>query len=140
ADSLPARVGPGATGQTVLRQSPPEYARFFIVGTACACPLASKDRDNDFLRHFRFASSMRALVFPDRLLRRNIELLERGHAQAGQRIRSLVISPSLIVAQERKNEPPPAGSLGETGKRAHVLDRTRFRVNVPGRRSVFHAV
>src|SRR5438093_6159231 len=49
-------------------------------------------------RHTRLVSDWSSDVCSSDLL------LERGHAQAGQRIRSLVISPSLIVAQERSEE------------------------------------
>src|SRR5437762_12972280 len=80
-----------------------------------------------------FSISMRALAFRGVLRRRGVEFFEHRHAQPRQGVCGFMILSALIVAQDRKDQPPPAGSFGKTGKRAHVLDRAGLRVNVPGR-------
>ena len=79
-------------------------------------------------------------VFPAALWRRYVELLDHRHAQPGQSIRRFVTFPTLVVAQKRKNQPPPVGRFRKARKSSHVLDRARLRVYPSCRRRVLHAV
>src|SRR6266568_2720142 len=127
-------------GESVLRQSSPQSPRFFVVHVSFAWPRTSKHCHNEFLLHQRSSISLRLFVFRPALRRRHIEFFEHRHAQPGQCIRRFVTLPALIVAQERKNQPPPARRLCKSRKRPHMFDRARLRVNPPRRRCVFHAV
>src|SRR5712664_3218829 len=67
-----------------------------------------------------------------------IELLNHGQTQSIQRIRRFVVFPTLIVAQKRKNDPPPIRRLRKTGTRPYMLDRTGLRMNAPRARRILH--
>ena len=52
----------------------------------------------------------------------------------------LVTLPALIVAEERKDQAAPAGSISIARERSDMRDRTRFGVDPSGNRRVFHAL
>ena len=72
--------------------------------------------------------------------RLDVEFFDHGDAESVERVGGFVIFAALIVAEERKDERAAAGSFGETGARADVLDGAGFCVDASGSDRGAHAI